>query len=94
MLFSRPMNFRRLTYYASFTISVLATIMLASAYFIGPRGTFAVPFLSLFVAISVLCIWCAAYVRQEPRLVRLALFWLALLSAWIPIAIFLLPAVT
>jgi general secretion pathway protein G len=36
--------------------------------------------LSSVAAIAFLCVWCAIYVRDEPRLIRIAMSWIALLS--------------
>jgi hypothetical protein len=90
------MNIRRSIYYVLLTVAVLAPILLAGRYFVKALNAAGwvsgVPFLSLFVAITLLCIWCAIFVREEPRLVRIVLIWIALLSIWIPIAVMTLPA--
>jgi general secretion pathway protein G len=45
------------------------------------------PLLSGVAAITLLCVWCAVYVRDEPRLIRIALIWVALLSLLVTIGI-------
>jgi general secretion pathway protein G len=46
---------------------------------VAPRLAF-LSLLSGIAAITLLCVWCAVYVRDEPRLIRIALIWIALLS--------------
>ena len=38
-------------------------------------------------AITLLCVWCAVYVRDEPRLIRIALIWIALLFLLVTVGV-------
>jgi hypothetical protein len=81
-------NIRRSIYSILLSISVLASAVLVGAItpWLAPLA-----FSSGFVAIALLCIWCAVYVRDEPLLVRIALIWVALLSFSVIIAVFMAP---
>jgi hypothetical protein len=54
---------------------------------VGPKWLEGVSYIAGLAGIASLCIWCAIYVRDEPRLVRIALVWIALLFLFITCAV-------
>lgn len=71
---------RRSTFWALLWVSVLGPAMLVTLAFLGAAPWLALLFLlGGLAAITALCVWCALYVRDEPRLIRIALSWIALL---------------
>ena len=61
--------------------AVLGPVALVGMSFAGVRGSrIEMPALySGFLSIGCLCIWSAAYVREEPQRVRISLIWIAAL---------------
>ena len=83
------LNTRRLIYSTLLSVAVLGPVVLAGRSFVaGDRPIlFAWAFFGGLVAIILLCVWCSVYVRDEPRLARIALIWIALLSLCFTIAV-------
>jgi hypothetical protein len=74
-----------------FWVAVLGPAVLVVIFFL-PSS--AVPLWLVFsslhsggAAIMLLCIWCAVYAKDEPRLVRIALIWIALLFLSVTIGV-------
>jgi general secretion pathway protein G len=82
---------RRSTFWALLWVAVLGPAVLIVLFFLPPRSVAPwLAFLSLLsglAAITFLCVWCALYVRDEPRLIRIALTWIALLFLSLFVAI-------
>lgn len=72
---------RRSIFSALLMVAVLAPAVLVVMTMLGARAPW-LAFLSLSAGVAsttLLCVWCAVYVREEPGLVRIALIWGALL---------------
>ena len=72
---------RRSLFLALLAVALLAPTVLVVFTMLGARAPW-FDFLSLSVGVAattLLCVWCAVYVREEPGLVRIALIWGALL---------------
>src|ERR1043166_338750 len=73
-------NARRSTFWALLWLAVLGPAVLVAGGFVGFTPWLAFPsLLSGVAAIGFLCVWCAIYLRDEPRLARIRLVWIALL---------------
>lgn len=70
-------------------VAVLAPAVFAVLGLLGPTA----PWLALLclcvgvAATTLLCVWCAVYVREEPGLVRIALIWGAVLFLLLTVAV-------
>src|SRR5438067_10618875 len=72
---------RRSIFWALLFVAVLAPAVCVVLGILGPSAPW-LSFLSLCVGVAattLLCLWCAVYVREEPGLVRIALIWGAVL---------------
>lgn len=70
-------------------VAVLAPAVFVVLSLLGPSAPW-LAFLSLcvgVVATTLLCVWCAVYVREEPGLVRIALIWGAVLFLLLTVAV-------
>jgi hypothetical protein len=76
-----PSGPRRSVYALLLALAVLGPVVgpILSYSRVGPKWLEGVSYVAGFAGIASLCLWCATYVREEPRLVRIALFWIALL---------------
>jgi hypothetical protein len=54
---------------------------------VGPKWLEAISYVAGLVGISCLCLWCATYVVEESRLVRVALWWIAFLFFFVTCAV-------
>jgi len=82
------LSIRRLFYWIFLGLSLLAPIVvgLTNAGAISKQLE-AILFSAGFVGFALLFIWCAVYVHDEPRLVRIALIWIASLFLFVIVAI-------
>jgi hypothetical protein len=74
-------NTRRSVFAVLLFLSVLGPAVLATLTIKNVRAQ-PIEVLSFFaglLGIPLLCIWCAVYIRQEPRRVQIALIWIAVL---------------
>jgi hypothetical protein len=80
---------RRSVYGLLLGLAVLGPVVgpLLSYSRVGPKWLEGVSYVAGFAGIASLCAWCAAYVRDEPRLVRIALVWVALLFLFVTCAV-------
>jgi general secretion pathway protein G len=94
LLTSSASSTRRSIFWAFLWVAVLGPAVLAVVCFLPPSAVAPwLPFLSLHsgvAAITLLCVWCAVYVRDEPHLIRIALIWIALLSLLVTIGVALI----
>jgi cytochrome bd-type quinol oxidase subunit 2 len=87
---------RRSVYSVLLFLAVSGPFVTAALTIAGVRAHW-VEIVSLFAAllgIPLLCIWCAIYVEREPRLVRIALAWIAMLFLFILGAILTHPTIS
>jgi general secretion pathway protein G len=82
---------RRSAFWALLWVSVLGPAVLGVVCFLSSSRVAPwfglLSLLSGVAAITVLCVWCAVYVRDEPRLIRIALIWIALLFLLVTVGI-------
>jgi general secretion pathway protein G len=86
---------RRSIFWALLWVAVLGPTVLVMLGFLraafAPRYAF-LSLLSGVAAITLLCVWCAVYVRDEPRLIRIALILIALLFLLVTIGVAFIPS--
>lgn len=83
-------NTRRSIFWALFWVAVLGPVVFAVVCFSSPVAPPWILFLSLHSSVAsmtLLCLWCAVYVRDEPHLTRIALIWIALLLLSVTMAV-------
>ena len=84
------MNTRRLIYATLLSVAVVSPVVLVGSPFV--KGWDHPLFLTWAfvggpIAMAFLCVWGAVYVRDEPRLIRIALVWIALVSLFVTIGV-------
>jgi general secretion pathway protein G len=80
---------RRSIFTVLLSVSVLGPPVLVVLGLLGAHAPWLVfsSLLSSVVAMTLLCIWCAVYIREEPGLVRVALIWGTVLFLLVTIAV-------
>lgn len=80
---------RRSIFWALLFVAVLVPAVFVGLGMLGPSAPW-LSFLSLCVGVAaatLLCVWCAVYVREEPGLVRIALIWGVVLFLLLTVAV-------
>ncbi len=80
---------RRSIFSGLLSVAVLAPAVFVVVSMLGPTTPWLAfsSFLGGFIATTLLCVWCAVYIREEPGLVRVALIWGAVLFLSVTIAV-------